>query len=47
MDLAALVYTVEPLKKGHFGSRAFVLFFGGCPLVGGLSHYAIYSPLKT
>jgi len=22
---------VEPPNKGHFGSRAFVLFFGGCP----------------
>ncbi len=27
--------TVEPPNKGHFGSRAFVFLFGGCPLVGG------------
>jgi len=45
-ETAAIQYS-RTSEKGHFGSRAFVLFFGGCPLVGGLSHYAIYSPLKT
>ena len=33
--LLRIMITVEPLNKGHFGSAAFVLLLGGCPLVGG------------
>ena len=41
------VITVEPPNKGHLWEQSFCPLFEGCPLVGGSSQYAIYSPLKT